>query len=272
VQVDDSKTTYEYVYKSLHFGKVDNLVALRDDNKIYMRFAFNVEDHGGNMMKISLKYNASGYTYTKNSSVLDAFHLYKINAAVNDDTPGDTDTEKKYNAAKQDLYTKHNVNKAKPDYIIKYNERNPAAMQFVQFKYAISEKGNLAPGTEDFDALLANATAVPVNCGRHSGTCPCTCKLANCAECAAGNHSKCEGAAATEDADAIPACTACDNGKCGSIEIHEHTSGLDMDDGQYYLYIELTPLLDAFGMQENILDYFVPSYMLFDVKFDIEIG
>jgi hypothetical protein len=45
-----------------------------------------------------------------------------------------------------------------------------------------------------------------------------------------------------------------------------------MVDGQYYLYIELTPLLDAFGMQENILDYFVPSYMLFDVKFDIEIG
>ena len=33
----------------------------------------------------------------------------------------------------------------------------------------------------------------------------------------------------------------------------------------------VAPLLDAFGMQENILDYFVPAYMLFDVKLDIEI-
>ena len=43
-------------------------------------------------------------------------------------------------------------------------------------------------------------------------------------------------------------------------------------DEKFYVYIELAPLLDAFGMQENILDYFVPAYMFFDVKLDVEIG
>ena len=68
------------------------------------------------------------------------------------------------------------------------------------------------------------------------------------------------------------ACTACNEGTCGSITLEDPVEGMTLTNDTYYLYIEISPLIDAFGMQENILDYFVPSYMLFDLKFDIEIG
>lgn len=39
----------------------------------------------------------------------------------------------------------------------------------------------------------------------------------------------------------------------------------------YYLYIKLAPRLETFVMQENLLEAFVPSYMLFDTKLEIEL-
>ena len=79
----------------------------------------------------------------------------------------------------------------------------------------------------------------------------------------------------------VPVCRDCAAGVCGQIilenkldgilETLEDGSGYDIGDG-FYVYIELAPLLDAFGMQENILDYFVPAYMFFDIKLDVEIG
>lgn len=248
VEEDEEKTTYEYVYESLHFGKVDNLVNIREDNKIYMCFKFNVEDHGSDFMNISLLYNTSGYSYEEGKSVLDSFHLYKMEATPD---PG----EDKEVAAEQNLYS---TNNSTNDYILKYNDDKPAAMQFLQFKYAISTTAYNTP--EAFSALTFSE-AVPINCGR---------ELA-CGKTGNEACKKCE------------ACKPCEAGKCGTVGIDSNSANATWDalpdaDGKltdsdyYYLYIELTPLLDAFGMQENILDYFVPSYMLFDVKFDIEIG
>jgi hypothetical protein len=265
VEVDKTQETYEYVYESLHFGKVDNLVSIRDDNKIYMRFEFNLKDHGANLMEIRLQYNTSGYNYTKGSSVLDSFGIYKMDA---DPGEGNTKPEDKKNAAWQDLYGTDNMT---GDNILKYDEENPAAMQFARFKYALSADGTLKPGTDGF-ASLNFSEYVPIGCGRHDGACPCTCKVKDCEECKDGKHSLCKGAAATDSTEAIAPCTACDANKCGYVRIDKHTEGLDLTDGKYYLYVELSPLLDAFSMQENILDYFVPSYMLFDLKFEIEIG
>ena len=253
---------FKYDYKSLHFGKVDNLVDLREDNKVYMRFAFNVENHGDHKMTISLAYATSGYTYeTGEVSVLDSIYLYDLNAP-------DKAT------AKRDLKAAMTQTGKEGRHIIEYNAYKPGAMQFVQFRYAISNKA-LTPNDDAFKTMFANATAVPINCGREDGTCShhtCDCtKIADgstCNECAASRHSECS------------TCTACDANKCGSITIQNPTAGLNLrnengtlkENNTYYLYIEFTPLLDAFGMQENILDYLVPSYMLFDVKFDIEIG
>ena len=39
----------------------------------------------------------------------------------------------------------------------------------------------------------------------------------------------------------------------------------------YYIYIMVAPRLDVFIQQENLLDSFVPSYMLFETKFEVEI-
>jgi hypothetical protein len=56
-----------------------------------------------------------------------------------------------------------------------------------------------------------------------------------------------------------------------AAETNATSQVIDAGYNGFYIYVEIAPLLDAFGMQENILEYFVPAYMLFDVKLDIEI-
>lgn len=284
--VDEStETSFKYSYKSLHFGKVDNLVDLREDNKIYLRFQFNEEKHGSNVLKINLDYATSGYSYEENEdSVLDSIYLYDLNA---------TDKDKAKFDLKAPIAQKGDAKN--PRHTIEFDEKRPGAMQFMQYKYVIS-KDDMNPIDHDFNALFKNAEAVPIGCGRPDGdtcnTCHCPDK-ANCEFCHEGfcyQCDKCYTCNCTKKAengtcDACDAnrcseclsCTACSKGKCGYVVIDDPTAALAEEgetsyDGNYYLYIELAPRLDAFGMQENILDYFVPSYMFFDVKFDIEIG
>lgn len=277
---------FGYVYSSLHFGKIDNLVTLREDNKVYMRFEFNEKIHGSHQMTIQLSYATSGYTYTKvfdtdnnyvKNSVLDSIYLYDIN--------GDDEDTAKFDL-KNDM-----SDKGKPGrYTIEYKLDDLAAMQFLQFRYALS-KTACAPGTDKF-AELTFSDSVPISCGRahdcknnidHLCT-NCQTKISGCTDCTACAAEACGFCDVCKEAlcddcskiccDACETCKPCDAGKCGQLTVEKHTEdlGLTADNDTYYLYIELTPLLDAYGMQENILDYFVPSYMLFDVKFDIEIG
>jgi hypothetical protein len=93
-------------------------------------------------------------------------------------------------------------------YTIEHSAEKPAAMQFMEFKYVISTSGTITPNDEGFEAMFENAVAVPINCGQHLGTCPCTCTTESCTGCGEGKHSECIG---TGDAK----CTACDAGKCG---------------------------------------------------------
>ena len=284
----DGNGNYTISISQLHFGKVDNLVSLSRDNKVMLCFGFDkntINNTTGTVHDITftLAYNTNGYTYDMNSeSVLDSIHLYQ-----------DTGTIKEKNL--KDL--ENGV------HIIEYREEKPAAMQFLQIRYAISSQkyvpyeDGFVPATENADGewvpvltggkpgeTLTLSDVVPINCGRTNGTCVCTCGL-KCEACDKGNHTQCEGAAATESTNAIPACSACDKGRCGKAELTKTmlTSALGgegdvLEDGaitgdeKFYVYIELAPLLDAFGMQENILDYFVPAYMFFDVKLDVEIG
>ena len=250
VEVDDAKSTYEYKYESLHFGKLDNLVDIREDNKVYMRLAFNTETHGDDFITIRLSYNTAGYNYTKGQSVLDSFYLYKMYA-----TP--SEGQEKITAAQQDLY---NIDPLTKGHIVTLYEDEPNAMKFVQYRYAISPNAYESPDVFLADGVLTFSDSIPINCGRALGTCSCNCTKDSCTDCSAGDHEKCS------------ACTACNEGTCGSITLEDPVEGMTLTNDTYYLYIEISPLIDAFGMQENILDYFVPSYMLFDVKFEIEIG
>ena len=249
-------TLYSYDIPKLHFGKVDNLVTLKPDNKIMLRFFFDasmLNNPDGKLHDITftLAYNTTGYTYNQNQeSVLDSIHLMK------EGTGG---------AEKVDLRENRGTPED-PIYVLECLSERPGAMQFLQIRYAVSsDLTNLyAPVENDFQRtvtttsgttttttteVLTLSSPIPINCGYGSKN----------------EH-----------------CTGCVNNNCGQVTLSAKDLvtllGQANSDGTYnigegfYVYIELAPMLDAFGMQENILDYFVPAYMLFDVKLDVEIG
>ena len=247
-----TQTVYTYDIPKLHFGKVDNLVTLNKDNRVLLRFFFDASMLNNTTGKLhditfTLTYNTEGYTYdVGKESVLDSILLYK---------------EVENGAAKVDLKVPANQDDIANDssieasYVLEYREDEPGAMQFLQIRYAVDTEAH-APGEDGFDSIegLNFHDIVPINCGS-------------------------AGATKTGSTEAI--CEACANGTCGRATLDDtdlSILGKQNDDGTYnigngfYVYIELAPLLDAFGMQENILDYFVPAYMFFDVKLDVEIG
>lgn len=274
-----------YVMKSLHFGKVDNLVTLKSDNKIMFRLYFdetmlNNPDGIIHYVAFTLAYNTAGYSYVddggKTPSVLDSIHLLKMDS--------DTDENLKLNRNPDPDGT--------PSYVLEFNENNPAAMQFLQIRYAVStelyapyedlgfvgatettdEDGQVTT-TYDTEDVLSLSAPVPINCG------------------SAGAYKKTKDEngelvnVTDEDGNPVPICSACasDPSTCGKMQLsatdlakvanlNSDGKTYTMKDGGFYVYIEMAPKLDAFGMQENILDYFVPAYMFFDTKMDVEIG
>ena len=279
----NEKLTYQI--SSLHFGKVDNLVTLSDDNKVYLRFKFDssIVTTGAHVLRITLAYNTVGYsraeyavtTETENgktqyvavktkdvTSVMDSIYLYQ-DAGVRKDLeiPAKLDP-----IATSDTLAYH------PMYVLEYYENNPTAMQFLQFRYAISNQ-ELSPDEAEFQNLAFTEDPTPIHWGNS------TSQHSNAIVDAPVTDSK--GEPVLDDnkqpvTQKVVGCTACADKKCGVATIPDLAKTLeendcDLDEG-FYLYVELAPLLDAFGMQENILDFFVPAYMFFDVKLDVEIG
>jgi hypothetical protein len=265
-----------YVMKSLHFGKVDNLVTLKSDNKIMFRFYFdenmiNNTDDIIHYVAFTLAYNTAGYSYVdddgKTPSVLDSIHLLKMDS--------NTDENLKLNRNPDPDGT--------PSYVLEFNENNPAAMQFLQIRYAVStelyapyEDHGFVGATEttangqttttyDTEDVLSLSDPMPINCGSGGAFKTGSTTEYICDKCHAGTC----GQVRLSDADLKKVCTATTVG-----ETTTYTFKKDEDDNciGFYVYIELAPKLDAFGMQENILDYFVPAYMFFDTKMDVEIG
>lgn len=230
-----------YQLSSLHFGKVDNLVTLHEDNKIYFRFHITPDvltnDTGVlSEIALTLAYNTSGYSYDQDTvSIFDSFHLYKEATGL-----ASNEVDLKIPANQDDIEDAISNNQVPPKavYVLEHKDDNPAALQFIQMRYAVST-GKYTPN--DFPAELEFSEVIPINCGSN-------------------------GAAE---------CDACNDNRCGKAILDLTNAGLDnenrISDSGFYVYLELAPLLDAFSMQENILDYFVPAYMLFDVKLDIEI-
>lgn len=271
------KTYYSYQIPQLHFGKVDNLVTLKPDNKVMLRFFFDasmLNNAEGKLHDItfSLAYNTAGYNYDENAvSVLDSVHLLKevdrgaeeinLKVPVNQDK---IDAAIAFNEGKDEA---DQIPVPEEIYVLECLENRPAAMQFLQIRYAVGSKTDIyEPIGEGFGRtvtvknddntettkteMLTLSAPLPINCGFGG-------KNTNCAGC---NANKCgKITLSDEDLEAILG------------EANKDDNTYDIGEG-FYVYIELAPLLDAFGMQENILDYFVPAYMLFDVKLDVEIG
>ena len=258
----DGKTTV--VQKSLHFGKVDNLVTLNPDNKIYLRFEFSMEKDGGdNFLALTLNYNTAGYEYGYTgpgmtpkdiTSVFDSIYLYQ-------DADHRIPLELPANYEEIESIYNNDPQATLPEeiYVLEFNEDNPAAMQFLQLRYAVSTEA-LGPNDAGF-ADLEFSDSLPINCGSNNA-----------------DHSTETEAETDTDGNPVkaPVCRDCRNNTCGHYKLNNPLEDLTFDPNDevktYYLYVELAPILEAFGMQENILDYFVPAYMFFDVKLDVEIG
>ena len=259
---------YSYEIPKLHFGKVDNLVTLKNDNKVLLRFYFdqsmlNNPDGIVHYVAFTLAYNTEGYTYEQNAvSVLDSIHLMK---------------EVSGGAQEVDLRQDQGGGK----HVLEYRTDEPRAMQFIQIRYAVSTEG-FEPGENGFDGidgLTFHDDIVPINCGS-AGMLTDQPKTQEVTD---ANGNKVITEVTDEEGNVVfkPVCEACEKGTCGQARLDDDDLSSIMTksgenyvigSGGFYVYIELAPLLDAFGMQENILDYFVPAYMLFDVKLDVEIG
>ena len=156
-------------------------------------------------------------------------------------------------------------------------------MQFLQIRYAISTDGSYVPSAETGDFVKVDANGNVIDTLNLSNVVPI--------DCGSNGANKKDS-----DTPICDKCTAAGGSTCGVANVgdslfkgvlDEHANGgymikkeavtdenneiVDPGYDGFYVYIELAPLLDAFGMQENILDYFVPAFMYFDVKLDVEI-
>ena len=61
------------------------------------------------------------------------------------------------------------------------------------------------------------------------------------------------------------------NDLSSKIQVADTVNGGTKTADTYYVYLKLAPRLEFFVLQENLLDQFVPSYMFFDTKLEIEL-
>lgn len=207
-------TSYTYYASQLHFGKVDNLVTLFDDNIMYLRFAVDPIRTGKTGLIMRFDYSNQAYDESADKDPRHAMVLYKMDGSEVDLIDGDGNDDND---------------------VIQWDPAKPEKTQFLEFSYYVSTKALEPNGTAFEDLPFAAATPV------------------------GGSKTL------TGDTDFV-AYTGETNadGTQNTVPVSSLTS-------TYYVYIRLNPKLDTFGRQENILDYFVPSFMLFDTKFTLEL-
>lgn len=281
---ETSKVVYSASYEmsSLHFGKVDNLVTLNKDNKLMLRFYFNESvlnntDGVVHNVKFTLRYNTDGYAY-ENGNIFDSIHLIREDG----------------NSFTEVVLTKPAESAGGDKYVLEFREDEPGAMQFLQIRYAISTDGSYTPGEDGFEKVVTVGGKEQIDVLPLSNVVPINCGSAGAKKTITTPNE--DGTVTVTETDEY-ICEKCANGTCGVADVGDSlfknvldsaenggylikkddvkdNNGEITDPGYngFYVYIELAPLLDAFGMQENILDYFVPAFMFFDVKLDVEIG
>lgn len=95
--------------KTIHFGRIDNLISLNDDNKIYFRIPLNAALHGKTQYKFTFDYA------TEEEDLRNAIYLYNIEG--------------------EPVELIGNVNAP-----IQYDSTRPELMYFLQFTYFFSTK------------------------------------------------------------------------------------------------------------------------------------
>lgn len=235
-------TVYEFKNLPLHFGKVDNLISLQDDNIVYMRLDVSTAISGCNELTVNLDFNdptpTTGFTI---ADLYDSVTLYGVDPSVstNPDHIIHIDGTKL-----QDLidFPALSTDATLADI-------NSELCQFMQVSICVSTTEAI-PGTPAFEAL----------------------KFGNFDRVAHTEFDPIGGSGITVKLEDVMNSTT---GELPDAATDEETETAADDTATppetYYIYLKIAPRLEFFVLQENLLDKFVPSYLFFDTKLEIEL-
>jgi hypothetical protein len=227
--------------EDLHFGRIDNLISLNEDNKIYFCFKLNKATHGDT----TLSFNFDYADYGANTENLDPRHsidLYDKDGKLVNLFP-----------------TESNANPPLQYYPNATTGTQSQMMDFLQFTYCVvpANSAEVTVGettqvvgpdsTGDALAKFKSLTFVGMDPANPTADKPI--------QIGQGPVEVPEGA------------TPRYANQLGNIDISQSV-GTGED---YYLYICMTPNLETYGLHEHILEFFAQSYMFFDVTFSFEV-
>lgn len=226
-------TSYSFQNPQLHFGRVDNLITLQPDNLVYLRLTVNTGASGANHLHVKLDYVNEAPTVQQ---LYDSITLY----GVDPDVSTSQITLISDSKLKQLISFPASDGTSGAGNYDKTADVSSEYCQFMQISACATSDPEALPGTEKF-ALLESKFGEfdmiggdPIMLDLHENIFAYT--------------------DTTPDDDAL-----------GTYAPATSTPET------YYVYIKIAPKLEFFVLQENLLDQFVPSYMFFDTKLEIEL-
>ena len=229
-----SGDTYIYTAANLHFGKIDNLISLNDDNIVYLCLKLLPADNGREKVMLRFDYHNEDYSSSTDKDPRRAILLHKEGGGRVALLPISTEM---INPETDTNYTADEVAAYNEMLPIQYDPDDLSSTRFLQYSYCISTgytdtNGDIlpyAPGTAGFDAMTFSQD-YPIG-------------------------TYCDGSAGAQP----------------EVDLTTYVPDIATRTDPIFLYIRLTPRLETFGLQEKILDYFVPSFILFDTRLEIEV-
>ena len=234
-----SVDTYTFNNLPLHFGKVDNLISLQNDNIVYMRLEVTTSISGCNELTVNLGfYDATPTTGLTAADLYSSVHLYGV------DTEISTNDIIRIEGAQLQELIDFPTNGELADSTNEY-------CQFMQIAVCVSTQA-LAPS----DAAFADLVFDNFDNVKHTEFDPIG---------GAGISVDLQEALKpkTEDDETT---TPEDGDEAETVAESEFTPP-----EKYYIYLKIAPRLEFFVLQEHLLDKFVPSYLFFDTKLELEL-
>jgi hypothetical protein len=225
--------SYTFNKLPLQFGKIDNLISLHDDNIVYLRLKVNTETTGCTQLKVDLDFcDDTPEDGLTVDDMYSAVHLYGTDPDI---SPVDIIKIEVDNL--DDLI-----------YFPLLPNSNPLAdissqyCQFMQIAVFVSET-EYDPTTYDFKNLPF---------GNFDG------------------NDYTEFDPIGDEGIVVDLKKAMDS-ETGEIDDTTESTAVDEAPKEYYVYLKITPKLEFFVLQENLLDQFVPSFLFFDAKLKLEL-
>ena len=232
VEVGGTANNYVFNNPELHFGRVDNLISLQPDNIVYLRLTVKSAETGSRYLRVNLDYNdPTPKTAMTLDDMYSSVNLYGINPTGNTQDTIKIEGDDLEKLIHFPSFTQNGTQLA--DLSTEYT-------QFMQIAVAVTTDETLVPGTEDFEEFEEYDP---------------------------------------DDENDVQQFTDFDVIGGGAIVINNLQNRVQVSDGKggtkvadtYYVYLKIAPRLEFFVLQENLLDQFVPSYMFFDTKIEIEL-